>query len=350
MLPWRQQLRRLDQLRRHNTQSLSNALFRVLGKSRHLLTRQLSPAEVKRILVVRNNKRIGNMYFMLPFMRELKRAFPDAEIDLMLLTTEQGRVFDHIGLNQIVVSHFSFDTALQFLKTIFKLRRTVYDLLIMPHSSASDTAICALLNARNKVSFYGPRNQYVFPQSFDLRHHNPHAALSALALLKALGHSVQGHDHTMVFSAAEDAGGKAVADGLKLSSPLCIAYFRGARGNKVIDDSRWLRIRQDFDAARPRAIKWVEVLSPDIRTSLIPSTATFESADLRHLAAVLKHVDAFICADTGPLHLADAAGAACIGLFTTTNTEHYGCLNDRSINVTDLANLNAHTVLQKLDL
>jgi ADP-heptose:LPS heptosyltransferase len=350
MLPWRKQLRRLDQLRRDNTQSLSNGLFRVLGKSRHLLTRQLKPAEVKRILVVRNNKRIGNMYFMLPFIRELKRAYPDTQIDLMLLTTEQGRVFDYLGLNQIVVSHFSFDTALDFLKSIFKLRRTVYDLLIMPHSSASDTAICALLNARNKVSFYGPRNQYVFPQSFDIRNHNPHAALSALALLEALGHSAQGHDHTMVFSATEEAGGKAVTHGFKLSSPLCIAYFRGARGNKVIEDATWLRIRQDFDAARPQAIKWVEILSPDIRSSLIPSTATFEAADLRHLAAVLKHVDAFICADTGPLHLADAAGAACIGLFTTTNIEHYGCLNDRSINITDVPNFHADKVLLKLNL
>jgi hypothetical protein len=154
----------------------------------------------------------------------------------------------------------------------------------------------------------------------------------------------------MVFSAAEEAGGKAVADGLKSSSPLCIAYFRGARGNKVIEDSTWLRIRQDFDAARPHAIKWVEILSPDIRSSLIPGTATFESADLRHLAAVLKHVDAFICADTGPLHLADAAGAACIGLFTTTNIEHYGCLNDRSMNSTDVANFNADAALLKLKL
>jgi len=350
MLSWRQQLRLLDQLRRDNTQSLSNGLFRMLGKSRHLLARQLTPTEVKRILVVRNNKRIGNMYFMLPFMRELKRAYPIAQIDLMLLTTEQGRVFDHIGLNQIVVSHFSFDTALAFLKTIFKLRRTVYDLLIMPHSSASDTLICAILNAHNKVSFYGPRNQYVFPQSFDIHQYNPHAALSALALLEALGHKTQGHDHTMVFSAAEDAEGKAVANGLKADSPLCIAYFRGARGNKMIDDSTWLRIRQDFDATRPNAIKWVEILSPDVRSSLIPGTPTFESADLRHLAAVLKHVDAFICADTGPLHLADAAGATCIGLFTTTNIEHYGCLNDRSINITDVAGFNAHATLQKIKL
>lgn len=350
MLSWRQQLRRLDQFRRVNSQSLSNGLFRVLGKSRHLLARLLTPTEVKRILVVRNNKRIGNMYFMLPFMRELKRAYPDAQIDLMLLTTEQGRVFDNIGLNQIVVSHFSFDTTLDFLKTVFKLRRTVYDLLIMPHSSASDTAICALLNARNKVSFDGPRNQYVFPQSFDLRHHNPHAALSALALLEALGHSAQGHDHTMVFSAAEEAGGKAVADGLKADSPLCIAYFRGARGNKVIEDSTWLRILKDFDSARPGAIKWVEILSPDIRSSLIPGTATFESADLRHLAAVLKHVDAFICADTGPLHLADAGGAACIGLFTTTNIEHYGCLNDHSINIIDVSRFDAHATLLKMKL
>jgi ADP-heptose:LPS heptosyltransferase len=347
MLSWRQQLRRLDQFRREHTQGFSNNLFRVLGKSRHLLARQLTPAEVKRILVVRNNKRIGNMYFMLPFMRELKRAYPEAKIDLMLLTTEQGRVFDNISLNQIVVSHFSFDTTLKFLKTIITLRRTVYDLLIMPHSSSSDALMCAFLNARNKVSFYGPRNRYIFPQSFDIRQHNPHAALSALALLEALGHEAKGHDHTMIFSDAEDAGGKAVALGLKAQAQICIAYFRGARGNKVIDDATWLRIRQDFDKAKPQSIKWVEILSPDIRSALIPDTSTFESADLRHLAAMLKHIDLFMCADTGPLHLADAAGAACIGLFTNTNIEHYGCLNDRSVNVTDIKSFDVNATLAR---
>lgn len=348
MLSWRQQFKRLDQLRRNHTQALSNGLFRVLGKSRHVLMRHLDRSEVKHILVVRNNKRIGNMYFMLPFMRELQRAYPDAKIDLMLLTEEQGRVFDNLGLNQIVVSHFSFDTIGAFLKSMFKLRQTVYDLLIMPHSSASDTLICAFLNARNKVSFYGPRNQHVFPQAFDIPTYNPHAALSALALLEALGHRCEGHDHSMVFSETEQASGLATVQGLKAQFPLCIAYFRGARGNKIIDDQIWLKIRQSFDETRPHQIKWVEILSPDIRSTLVPDTATFESTDLRYLAAVLKYVDIFICADTGPLHLADAAGAACVGLFTATHVAHYGCLNNRSLNVTNVQNFNAQTVLKQL--
>lgn len=348
MLSWRSQLRRLDQLRRDHTQTLSNGFYRLLGKSRDMLDRPLSPSEVQRILVVRNNKRIGNMYFMLPFMRELKQAYPHAQIDLMLLSPEQGRVFENLGLHEIVVSHFSFDTAMLFLKSLVKLRRTVYDLLIMPHSSASDTLICALLKARNKVSFYGPRNRYVFAQAFDIRDYNPHAALSALALLKALGHHPEGHDHTMIFTPAEDAAGQALARQLKSTHELCIAYFRGARGNKIIDDALWRSIRQRFDQARPGAIQWVEILSPDVRETLIPGTPTFESADLRHLGAVLKHVDAFICADTGPLHLADAAGAACIGLFTTTNIEHYGCLNDRSVNVVDVHNIDATQLLAQL--
>jgi ADP-heptose:LPS heptosyltransferase len=54
-----------------------------------------------------------------------------------------------------------------------------------------------------------------------------------------------------------------------------------------------------------------------------------------------------MCADTGPLHLADAAGAACIGLFTNTNIEHYGCLNDRSVNVTDIKNFDVNATLAR---
>ena len=344
-------LRRLDQFRRNHTREISDWFFRQLGRDRCLVKDRIPAEQTHRILVLRNNKRIGNMYFMLPFLHELRLAYPDARIDLMLIDRSQVAIFGHLGLHEIYVSDFSFGSIRAFLGTIQKCRRTVYDLLVMPHSSASDTLIGGLLHAKNKVAFYSERAACVFPHAVDLSARSPHAALSALTLIEELGHTLsEKPEHTMRFTLDEIARGERTVACLKGSSQHCFGYFRGARGNKVIADDLWRDIRARFDAAIDTPIKWVEILSPDIREPLIAGTATFASPDLRELAAVTRALDLFICGDTGPLHLADAAGARCVGLFTATETQHYGCLGAQTVNVTDLASLDARSILVSLGL
>jgi len=344
-------LRRLDQFRRDHTREFSNWFLRQLGRDRHLVKDRLTAKETRRILVLRNNKRIGNMYFMLPFLHELRRAYPQATIDLMLIDRSQVAIFEHLSLNEVFVSDFSFGSIKTFLGTIRKCRSTVYDLLIMPHSSASDTLIGGLLHAKNKVAFHSERAACVFAHAVDLPPRSPHAALSALTLLEAFGHTLsEKAEHSMRFSPQEIAHGERIATHLRGAARHCFGYFRGARGNKIIADDHWHEIRAKFDAASASPIQWVEILSPDIREPLIAGTATFASADLRELAAVTRALDLFICGDTGPLHLADAAGARCVGLFTATETKHYGCLGAQTVNVSELEALDARSIMVTLGI
>ena len=341
-------LRRFDRMRRDHTRHLAKWIYRRLGDSRHLHPERLPASAVQKILVVRNNKRIGNMYFMLPFIHELRSDYPGAEIDLMIIDDSQRSIFLNLGINDIIVSQFAFVTAWPFFKSILKTRRTVYDLLLMPHRSASDTIICAFLHARNKVAFWGEETAGVFRHSCKIAPESHHAALTALSLLRDLGHEARDVQHTMVFSAEENAQGERIAASLKGTASRCFAYFRGARGAKIINDTTWHEIRRKFDQAAQDDVRWVEILSPDITTPLIAGTTTYQSSDLRLLGNVLKHVDLFICADTGPLHLADAADARCVGLYNVTNPLHYGCLNSHSVNVTDIDNFDARATLLKL--
>lgn len=332
----------------------------MLGQSRHLERERLPVNEVRRILIVRNNKRIGNMYFLLPFVRQVQAMYPDAQVDLMIINSGQAGIFANLGLNKILVSEFAFVTALPFLRTLAKTREHVYDLLYMPHSSSSDTLICAFVHARNKIAFWGEETVGVFRHAIRMEPESPHAALSPLTLLNnsqgaaESGQPESGHpvDHRLVFSQAEIEAGNETVRALKDGASHCFAYFRGARGAKIIPDSTWLDIRARFDKAMQARgndrVRWIEILSPDISAPLVPGTVTYQSADLRQLAAVLRATDVFLCADTGPLHLADAADARCVGLYNVTNPLHYGCLNEHSINVTDIDNLDASTILCRL--
>ena len=350
-------LRRFDQFRRRHTDRLNAWLYTLLGRDHFLSDERLRPEQIKRILVVRNNKRIGNMYFLLPFLNAVKQAYPDAVLDLMVIAPSQTKVFEGLPIARIWVSQFAFGTGFQFIKTMLACRKQPYDLLLMPHPSSSDRIIGGLIHARNKVSFADPETNRVYRHSIKVQSPSPHAALTPLSLLEHLTNAKLAVDHTLTFQPAELEAARHEITLLRQQSGnsegLCVAYFRGARGTKIIADHDWLAIRQKFDAAafdmaNKLPILWVEILSPDIAKPLTSTTTTWQSKDFRKLAALLATCDLFVCGDTGPLHLADAAGARCVGLFTATKPEHYGCMGKACWNITDLHAMNAQAILMSI--
>jgi len=338
-------LRRFDQYRRRHMAGLSDWLYGFLGRDKLLCDERLTPVQVKRVLVLRNNKRIGNMYFLLPFLNAVRQTYPNAEIELMVIAPSQANVFQEMALACIWVSHFSFGSALKFVKTIHQCRRQPYDLVFMPHPSSTDMIIGGLVRARNKVSFANTKTNRVYPHSINAPNARAHAALTPLALLEPQTNTRLSVNHLMAFTADETQQAQSSVKQLRGQAAVCIAYFRGARGHKIIADPTWHAICRKFDAATKDAIAWIEILSPDVTEPLVAGTLTWQSADFRKLGAFLAACDFFICGDTGPLHLADAAGARCIGLFSATSPEHYGCMGQGCVNITDVDQIDAKSIL-----
>lgn len=342
-------LRRFDQFRRRHTEGLNAWFYSVIGRDRFLLRERMKPDAVKRILIIRNNKRIGNMYFLLPFLNAVRQVYPRAQIDLMVIAPSQARVFEGMPITRIWISHFSFDSPIRFLKAMLACRKEPYDLLLMPHPSSTDIIIGGFIHAKNKVSFADPKTSKVYPHSLTTKNPSPHAALTPLALVEPAARDDLIINHRMTITPEEAQKAQNSVGQLKAGASVCIAYFRGARGNKIVADKDWHAIREKFDAAAAGAIAWIEILSPDVTAPLTPQTQTWQSADFRELGAFLSACDLFICGDTGPLHLADAAGARCVGLFTATSPEHYGCLGKTSWNITDPSKLDAANILSHLN-
>lgn len=341
-------LRSFDQFRRRHTQGLNAWLYGLIGRDKFLCDERLTPEQIKRVLVVRNNKRIGNMYFLLPFLNAVRQRYPNAEIDLMVIAPSQAKVFEGMSLSKVWVSQFAFSTGWRILKTLIACRKQPYDLLLMPHPSSTDIIIGGFIHARNKVSFADPKISKVYRHAISVEDASPHAALTPLALLYPSNNQPLTVNHLMTFTPDEMRYAQQQVLQLRANRKVCIAYFRGARGNKIIADQQWLSIRAAFDAASPEPIAWVEILSPDITTALMAGTAIWQSADFRELGVFLAQCDLFICGDTGPLHLADAAGARCVGLFTATSPEHYGCMGQDCFNITDIDSLNAQHILASI--
>jgi ADP-heptose:LPS heptosyltransferase len=326
-------LRNFDKYRRNKMKRLEVVLYQLLNNKESNQSQLMEPKDIKRVAVVRNNSRIGNMYFLIPFLTQTRALYPNAKITLVLKQPWQGDVFKGLKVDNFSYTNFSFKSLFAYIKEIRQLKKTSFDLILVPANSVEDSMIAAMLDAKNKVSSSNELRNQCYTHTFV----NPstevqHSALSNLFLLEAMGNElVYPISHELALDTEEVEFGCDEIAQIDHQSPI-IAYFRGARGSKQLSDSHWRELLQKFEEASTEKIHWVEVLSPDITAPLEAGRDTIFQKDMRLLASLLQQMDAFICCDTGPLHLADAAGVNCIGLYNKTNPAVFGVLGKNSVN------------------
>lgn len=98
-------LRNFDKIRRQRMHLLEELLYRIIKNDSELETQLIPNDQVKRILIMRNNKRIGNVLFIITFVRQARLVYPNAKIDLMLVMPWQGQFFNGLGIDNIYYSH-----------------------------------------------------------------------------------------------------------------------------------------------------------------------------------------------------------------------------------------------------
>lgn len=347
----REKLRQFDKVRRQKLVWIEKWFYKAISLNRKPEKTSIDKKEIKKILIVRNNKRIGNVLFLIPFVDQTIKIYPDAKIDLILMEPWQGQFFDGLKINKILYSKLRMSGILNFTKTIRTANKENYDLILCPFGSSTDTIISGLISSRNKVSSYDNTRSSIFPNSNQYDEKFTHTAYKPLSILEAMGNKLHFPiKHHITLSSDEKIKGIVDANRLKVNiNELNVAFFRGARGKKRLSDATWNNILDRIESVSKVKVNWIEILSKDLDYPLRQSDCrTFYSEDMRHLGSVLRHWDGFICCDTGPLHLADAVGATCIGLFTETNINDFGTLGSNSINIQGLEKLDEKTVFEKL--
>ncbi|WP_220719819.1 glycosyltransferase family 9 protein [Agarivorans litoreus] len=346
-------LRKFDGKRREKSIGLEVWFLKFLGGRNGRTKRLLKPTEVKRVLIIRNNKRIGNMFFLLPFVNQVKALYPDAEVELILSDPWQGSIFENLGLAKVHFSQFGLKTIPQFFRVMRQLKQQPYDLALVPYGGSSDRIVASMIESKNVIAFNGSANAAICSHTFKYQGRYQHFALSCMELLEQL-HNAEPTEYfgRLVLSDAEQQEALKQLQTLlgECQAKPSLAYFRGARGAKVIADKDWQALLAKFKQHYAGEVNLIEILSPDVTEPLAEADFTYSNGDLRKLAAFLQQVPLFFCGDTGPLHLASSAGAYCVGLFTVTNVAQYGCLGEHAVNVTDLAAIDAGKLLEELKL
>lgn len=297
------------------------------------------PQNPERILVCRLNKRLGNVIFLTPLLASLAASFPKAKIDVLLLDPQHANLLRGLpGVDQVwVPPPKSGLYPLRFISLIRSMRQRRYDLAIDPNAMSVSNRIGILLSGAKKRLGFASGDQWLrldysapFPKNIR------HQALQALALFKnglirftpTLVEQYQIAPSALARRAAERYWRDAFKDGLP-SGPV-VGFFIQATGAKQLPLDWW----RDWLAAlqaQPNTPTLVQLLPPGETPALTPELASLRISALDELAATLAHLDAFVAADSGPMHLAAAAGVPTLGLFRATAAESYrplvqGCL------------------------
>ena len=293
---------------------------------------------IHRILVVRINYRIGNMLFTTPMIQQLQCAFPDAKIDIIVGASFTKVLFR--GFKNIEnIYDFSRDLLKQPLKMfsyIKELRKNRYDVVInINGASTSDRLATWLAKATFKVSFcseqnYTPANICVKREDMEIMHE----ALIPLELMKAFDIEPD-YNLKMNIALSEKelrAGKEELQKLVGERKGRVVAIFRNARHDKLIEDDWWREFVSKL-RAYDDTITFIDILSPDIPHKLDESMLEYSQKDLRKLAAFMANLDAFVCGDTGPMHLASASGVATVALFKITLPLLYGTLKENDLSL-----------------
>jgi lipopolysaccharide heptosyltransferase I len=281
---------------------------------------------------------IGDVVQTLPALEAIKKLYPDSEITWVVEEAAAGILEGHPFIDRLLVSRRKAwlktlrnpFTALRglgdILRFIRELRSTRYDIAIDFQGLFKSAMLIGLARAKRKIGFEGTRElSYLFLNerlpAYDIE---KHALLRYLDVALYLGARNPSPACTLPIEREVLAISNKVKAMTSQNRPLIAV-------NPVARWSTKLWPERKFAELADRLVKEKNAVviftgSPDDRAvndriiSMMSETAENWAGEttLKELAALASLTDLFITTDTGPMHLAAAAGAKVLALFGPT--------------------------------
>jgi len=308
----------------------------------------LNRDEIKNILIIRPNYRIGNLIFLTPLINELAKAIPDAKIDIIVGMKLAGKILEPMpNVDKVIdIPRKLLLQPLAMYDYIRSARAKEYDIALnISGGSTSAQIVSLLVKAKYKASFASDKLWADFTHVQErgkLTH--PHMGLEVLEFLRFFDLEVPQKAPSLDIKLTQEEKAAAQEDLQKLlqehqitENKKIITIFRNARFDKKISDSWWsewveLLLKENKD------LIVIDILSPDIPQKLNDKVIAYGNKNLRILGAFFQACDLYVSADTGPMHLAVASGAKVLALFNKTDIKVYGALGEGNKTI-DIENL-----------
>jgi ADP-heptose:LPS heptosyltransferase len=315
---------------------------------------KIDPNRIKRVLIIRINYRIGNIIFMTPLIRALEIKLPDAKVDMMVGAPFTAPIILNMPNieNVYAAPRELTKNPLKLYKFIKEINKNRYDLIICPVTGSVSTNIATLLIKSDiKLGLYAKDDWMPVNRSVKLPEDIVHRALKPLVLMEIFEGKKLPYKKYLDIALTEEERewGKKVINKIvpKKEGQKIIALFRDARRDKKIKDKWWIEFINNITKIDP-TITFIDILPPNEKEPLLKNMPNISAKNLRDLGKIFSAFDAFICADTGPMHLASAALTPTIALFNATNPSKYGPLGEKDIAI-DINNKDINIIANEVD-
>ncbi|MEN6367509.1 MAG: glycosyltransferase family 9 protein [Thermoguttaceae bacterium] len=276
-----------------------------------------------RILIVRLSA-IGDVIQSMPIACALRRRFPDALVTWVVESRSAELLQNHPALDEVLTVPRGW---LKSPKTLWRLRRQLrerrFDIALEAQGLTKAALLARLSGAPRRLGFGPPWGRELSPwlNTESVETPGPHVVQRNLQLLRPLG--IESPEvEFLVPERSEDAR----------TAERMVGEFQVERGFALINvgagwpSKLWSADRYGAVAAHlgavhqlPTLVLWAGaderamadrvVADSQGRARLAPKTT------LSELAALARRAKLFLGSDTGPLHLAEAVGTPCVGLY-----------------------------------
>jgi len=293
------------------------------------------------ILVMRY-RFIGDMVLTVPFLKNLRAAYPEARID-MLIEPLSGQILkgcpyidSFIDLDVKTIHKYSEGEKkgkiAGYIELIRLLRKKGYDTVFVLKRSLSSAVIAKLLGARERIGFDTEHRGWLLTKRVKYRDDTQHEVENFLDVLKAAGIPV-GDTTLELWPARQEkkrAAGYLKDAGVKRSDlkivihPVASLPAKEWPLDNCVRFCKKLLERYDvkliFTGAPDDAAKY-NVLAKEFGDSAVNLCGR---ATLRECISIYRDADLFIGVDSGPMHIAAAAGTPVIALFGPVSPVKWG--------------------------
>jgi heptosyltransferase-2 len=316
--------------------SFLKTVLGALLKTRPVPMEDVRPDRIGRVLVVRQDERLGNLLLITPLLHELRRVLPRARITALA----SRRFGDILRGNDDIDTLLTFDkrellrNPLRLVRLIRTLRRASFDLAIdcgpVDDISLNNSLLTYLSGAPLRLGhrrgesrpFLNLEVPVAGGERAEVDHH--------LDLLRYLfGDVPAGPMRLRLFPGEQDRAARRLRDRGLRDDDTVIGVHIGGRGGKrwAAENFRSLSEQLIFRFGVKILLFWgpnEEELIGRFRDRPVEGLLIAPLLTIRDLAAHIQRCAVFVCNDTGPMHLARAAGTPTVAIFRRANYQRYG--------------------------
>jgi len=290
---------------------------------------------IKKIAVVRQDNRIGNLIFIIPLIKALKEDYPDCELHV-ITGYKYGDILSHVKEVDEIIQFYQKRAAVNpfyYFKFRKKLKKTTYDLVIdagsMTSLSVNNILIGAATRSKAFVGYDRKESSSFLNLSIERIDENSHESYKFLFLADYLSGKKRENYPSLTPTNGEIMEAEEVLHKLGiLPEEKVIGINIGGRYDKRWDIENYLKLITHLQSESMKIIIFSGPDESDLieRIEMISSNNVFifNSPPIGLLFGLISKCSLFITGDTGPLHLAAAMNVPCLQLFQVDNYNRYG--------------------------